>query len=70
MPRDLLRRYKLPITKRDPREVLVEMTPAESALYIAVEDFISDSFKEATPEKRSAVGFVMTVYVSHRVSRR
>lgn len=60
--RELLRRYKLPIPKRDPREVLVEMTPAEGALYSAVEDFISDSFKEAAPEKRSAVGFVMTVY--------
>ena len=27
-----------------------------------MEDFISDSFKAAPPEKRSAVGFVMTVY--------
>jgi superfamily II DNA or RNA helicase len=60
--RDLLRRYALPIPKRDPREVVVEMTAAESALYEAVEDFISDTFKEAKPEKRSAVGFVMTVY--------
>jgi Helicase conserved C-terminal domain len=60
--RELLRRYKLPIPKRDPREVVVEMTPAESALYTAVEDFISDTFKAAPREKRSAVGFVMTVY--------
>lgn len=60
--RELLRRYKLPIPKRDPREVVVEMTPAESALYSAVEDFISDTFKAAVQEKRSAVGFVMTVY--------
>jgi hypothetical protein len=60
--RDLLRKYKLPIPRRDPREVVVDMTPAESALYHAVEDFISDTYKAAPKEKRSAVGFVMTVY--------
>ncbi len=60
--RELLRRYKLPIAQRDPREVVVDMSPAESKLYSDVEDFISDSFKAAPPEKRSAVGFVMTVY--------
>lgn len=60
--RELLRRYQLPVPKRDPREVVVEMTPAESALYRAVEDFIGDAYRAASPEKRSAVGFVMTVY--------
>jgi hypothetical protein len=60
--RELLRRYKLPIAQRDPREVVVDMSPAESKLYSDVEDFISDSFAAAPPEKRSAVGFVMTVY--------
>jgi hypothetical protein len=60
--RELLRRYNLPVPKRDPREVVVEMTPAESALYTAVEDFIGDVYRAAPPEKRSAVGFVMTVY--------
>src|SRR5207244_13225470 len=59
---DLVRRYKRPIPRRDAREVVVEMTPAESALYSAVEDFISDTYKSAPQEKRSAVGFVMTVY--------
>src|SRR5215469_6227737 len=58
----LLRRYNLPVPKRDPREVVVEMTPAESALYTAVEDFIGDAYRSASPAKRSAVGFVMTVY--------
>jgi hypothetical protein len=38
------------------------MTPAESAPYSAVEDFIGDVYRAASPEKRSAVGFVMTVY--------
>jgi SNF2 family DNA or RNA helicase len=60
--RELLRRYQLPVPKRDPREVVVEMTAAESALYTAVEDFIGDVYRMAPPEKRSAVGFVMTVY--------
>lgn len=60
--RELLRRYKLPLPKRDPREVVVEMTPTESALYTAVEDFIGDVYRAASPEKRSAVGFVLTVY--------
>ena len=60
--RELLRRYHLPIARRDPREVVVDMSPAESQLYSDVEDFISDSFKAAPPAKRSAVGFVMTVY--------
>jgi len=60
--RALLRRYQLPIAQRDPREVVVDMSPAEAKLYSDVEDFISDSFRAAPPEKRSAVGFVMTVY--------
>ena len=60
--RELLRRYNLPIPRRDPREVVVEMTGAESALYSAVEDFIGDTYKAAPSANRSAVGFVMTVY--------
>jgi hypothetical protein len=70
--RELLRRYKLPVPQRDPREVVVEMTPAESALYTAVEDFIGDVYRAAPPEKQSAVGFVMTVYRRgwRRVSKR
>jgi hypothetical protein len=60
--RALLRRYQLPVPVRDPREVVVEMTAAEAALYAAVEDFIGDAYQAASPEKRSAVGFVMTVY--------
>ncbi len=60
--RELLRRYKLPVPKREPREVVVEMTAAESALYKAVEDFIGDTYRAAAPDKRSAVGFVMTIY--------
>ncbi len=60
--RELLRRYNLPVPQRDPREIVVEMSVQESALYSAVEDFIGDIYRAATPDKRSAVGFVMTVY--------
>jgi ERCC4-related helicase len=60
--RELLRRYRLPVPQRDPREVVVDMTPAEARLYAAVEDFIGEAYRAASPEKRSAVGFVMTVY--------
>lgn len=66
--RELLRRYAregrlaLPIAERDPRTIVVEMTAAESALYDAVEDYISDTYHAASPDKRSAVGFVMTIY--------
>ena len=60
--RELLRRYKLPVPTRDPREIVVEMSLAESALYKDVEDFIGDVYRAAPIEKRSAVGFVMTTY--------
>lgn len=66
--RELLRRYAregrlaLPIAERDPRTIVVDMTAAESALYDAVEDYISDTYQSASPDKRSAVGFVMTIY--------
>ncbi|HLH03941.1 MAG TPA: helicase-related protein [Bryobacteraceae bacterium] len=66
--RELLRRYAregklaLPIAEREPKTVVVEMTAAESALYEAVEDYIADTYNAASPDKRSAVGFVMTIY--------
>src|SRR5690242_15982303 len=66
--RELLRRYAregrlaLPIAERDARTIVVEMSAAESALYEAVEDYISDIYNTASQEKRSAVGFVMTIY--------
>jgi SNF2 family DNA or RNA helicase len=60
--RTLLRRYNLPVPQRDPREIVVEMAPAEASLYAAVEDFIGDMYRLAPVEKRSAVGFVLTAY--------
>jgi len=66
--RELLRSYRkanqldLPIAGREVKDVPVEMTSAESALYSQVEDYISETYSKASPEKRTAVGFVMTVY--------
>ncbi|GIU73084.1 MAG: hypothetical protein KatS3mg004_0171 [Bryobacteraceae bacterium] len=66
--RELLRSYRragkldLPIAEREVRDIAVEMTPAESALYEQVEDYISETYSKAASEKRTAIGFVMTVY--------
>ena len=66
--RNLLREYakkgllSSPIADRDARDIAVEMSPAERTLYEAVEDYIRTAYTAAAPEKRTAVGFVMTVY--------
>jgi superfamily II DNA or RNA helicase len=66
--RDLLRGYKqrgamdLAIGRRQVDDRFLESTPQERALYDAVEDFISSQYAQATGQKKSAVGFVMTIY--------
>jgi len=66
--RDLLREYykrgmiSSSIAERVVRDIEVEMTPSERALYDAVEDYISTTYNNAADDKRSAVGFVMTIY--------
>jgi superfamily II DNA or RNA helicase len=66
--RNLLREYfkrgliNTPIATREVRDIPVEMTKSERELYDAVEDYISTTYNNAVPEKRSAVGFVMTIY--------
>ncbi len=66
--RELLRDYHkkglldTPIATRDPRDIVVEMNPAERELYDAVEEYISTTYNNASQDKRSAVGFVMTIY--------
>ena len=66
--RDLLREYykrgmiSSPIAERVVRDIEVEMTESERALYDAVEDYISTTYNNATGDKKSAVGFVMTIY--------
>ncbi len=66
--RNLLRQYykegKLdsPIATRDPRDIAIDLSPQERALYEAVEDYISKTYNKAALNARSAVGFVMTIY--------
>lgn len=66
--RNLLRAYKqqgsmdLAIGTRHVDDRFLESTPQERALYDAVEDFISTQYAKATGQKKSAVGFVMTIY--------
>jgi SNF2 family DNA or RNA helicase len=66
--RNLLRAYKqqgsmdLAIGTRHVDDRFLESTPHERALYDAVEDFISTQYAQATGQKKSAVGFVMTIY--------
>ncbi|MFM8277587.1 MAG: DEAD/DEAH box helicase [Cyanobium sp.] len=66
--RTLLRAYKqqgsmdLAIGTRHVDDRFLESTPQERALYDAVEDFISSQYARASGQKKSAVGFVMTIY--------
>jgi len=66
--RNLLREYyrrgliDTPIATRDVRDVAFDMTPAEKAMYDALGDYIDQTYNNASPEKRSAVGFVLTIY--------
>jgi superfamily II DNA or RNA helicase len=66
--RNLLRAYKqqgsmdLAIGTRHVDDRFLESSPQERALYDAVEDFISTQYAQASGQKKSAVGFVMTIY--------
>jgi len=66
--RELLRRYfkdgklGIRIADREVEDRFVLMSFAERGVYEEVEDYISGTFNQASPEKRTAVGFVMTVY--------
>ena len=66
--RELLRRYfkagmlSTPIAERRVEDRFIDMTPAERALYGAVEAYIADTWDKASGAERSAVGFVMTIY--------
>lgn len=66
--RDLLRRYfrageiTTPIADRKVDDEFIVLTSAERAAYDAVEDYISSTYNNTSPNQRNAVGFVMTVY--------
>lgn len=66
--RGLLRLYhqrgllKTPIATRDVRDIPVELTPSERNLYDAVEDYISNVYNQVASAKKTAIGFVLTIY--------
>lgn len=66
--RELLRRYykagkiSTPVATRKVEDRFIDLTPAERAVYDAVEDYIPRTYNQAAEDKRSAVGFVMTIY--------
>lgn len=66
--RELLRKYHQKgridarIAERRVVDQAVEMSEAERAVYEAVETYIATTYNNTDPDKRSAIGFVMTVY--------
>ena len=66
--RDLLREYHRRgmidslIASRMVVDEFLDMTAAEAQAYEALEDYISTTYNAAAQDKRSAVGFVMTIY--------
>ena len=66
--RNLLRQYfkkgllDSPIADRKVDDKAVVLSGAERVLYDAVEDYISTTYQAASPDKKTAVGFVMTIY--------
>lgn len=66
--RDLLRRYykegriSTPIADRSVDDRFLDMSAEERHIYELVETYIRNTYKQASPEIRTAVGFVMTIY--------
>jgi hypothetical protein len=66
--RALLRRYRdagkltMPIADRQVEDVFVTMSDKERGVYEDVEQYISSVYNRASAERRTAVGFVMTIY--------
>ena len=67
--RELLRRYHrsgklaMRIADRDVEDLFIDLgADAERPHYDAVEDYISSTYNRADPDRKNAVGFVMTIY--------
>jgi SNF2 family DNA or RNA helicase len=71
--RELLRAYykagkmKIRIADRQVADRFINLSPDEQEIYNAVEDYISNTYNQAvssgvSEQKRSAIGFVMTIY--------
>ena len=50
------------MAERKVKDRFIDLSPDETRLYAAVEDYISQTYKRAADKERSAVGFVMTIY--------
>lgn len=66
--RNLLREYHrhglidTPIATREVHDVAIDMTQAERAMYDALGDYIDQTYNNATPDQRPAIGFILTIY--------
>lgn len=66
--RELLREYRkrglmtTPIAEREVIDEFLDMSDDEARVYAALEDYIASTYNAAAQDKRSAVGFVMTIY--------
>lgn len=66
--RKLLRKYfeagkiSTPIATRAVEDRFVALSPAETAVYKAVQEYISNTYNATVKETKTAVGFVMTIY--------
>ena len=66
--RAVLRRYfkegklSTPIADRHVEDRFIDLSPDERSLYDAMEDYISNTYNQATTQERNAIGFVMTIY--------
>jgi SNF2 family DNA or RNA helicase len=66
--RSLLRAYHkkgllaTPIADRLVTDLPITLTPPEREIYEAVENYISTAYQAAAPDKKTAVGFILTVY--------
>jgi len=66
--RELLRKYhksgslQIRIAERMVEDRFVELSDAERMVYTDVENYISSTYNNASPDKRTAIGFVMTIY--------
>jgi len=50
------------IAQRSVKDIFIEMTSEERGVYDQLEQYITSTFNAADPNKRTAVGFVLTVY--------
>ena len=66
--RDLLRQYykagliSTPIADRDVDDRFLNLSEDERRIYELVETYIRETYNRASPDKKTAVGFVMTIY--------